>query len=101
MKALVPANEAARLEALRQYEILNTEGEEIFDDITRLAAYTCQTPIAVISFVDRDRQWFKARVGLDARETSRDCASVLTLSYRTCRWSCPTRWPTSDSATIR
>jgi GAF domain-containing protein len=74
MKALVPANEAARLEALRQYEVLDTESEEIFDDITRLAAYTCQTPIAVISFVDRDRQWFKARLGLDARETSRDCA---------------------------
>ena len=46
----------------------------MFDDITRLAAYVCQTPIAVISLVDRDRQWFKARVGLGPRETSRDCA---------------------------
>lgn len=74
MIAPLPKNESARLEALRQYEILDTDPEEVFDDITRLAAYICQTPIAVISFVDRDRQWFKARVGLDPTETSRDCA---------------------------
>lgn len=74
MKAPIPANEAARLEALRQYEILDTDPEEVFDDITRLAAYMCQTPIAVISLVDHERQWFKARIGLGPRETSRDCA---------------------------
>ncbi len=74
IKAPLPANEAARLEALRQYQILDTDAEEVFDDITRLATYICQTPIAVISLVDHDRQWFKARVGLAPRETSRDCA---------------------------
>jgi GAF domain-containing protein len=74
MIAPLPKNESARLEALRQYEILDTDPEEAFDDLTRLAAYVCQTPIAVISLVDRDRQWFKARVGLGPAETSRDCA---------------------------
>jgi GAF domain-containing protein len=74
MLAPLPKNEAARLETLRQYEILDTESEEVFDDITRLAAYICQTPIAVISLVDKDRQWFKARLGLEPSETSRDCA---------------------------
>ncbi|MEP6922537.1 MAG: GAF domain-containing protein [bacterium] len=74
MRAPIPANEAARVEALRQYEILDTDPEEVFDDITRLAAHACQAPIAVISIIDHDRQWFKARVGLGPRETSRDCA---------------------------
>jgi GAF domain-containing protein len=74
MIAPLPKNETARLEALSQYQILDTDPEEVFDDITRLAAYICQTPIAVISLVDRDRQWFKARVGLGPAETSRDCA---------------------------
>lgn len=74
MIAPLPKNESARLEALRQYQILDTDPEQVFDDITRLAAYICQTPIAVISLIDRDRQWFKARVGLGPAETSRDCA---------------------------
>ncbi len=74
MIAPLPRNESARLEALRQYEILDTAPEEVFDDITRMAAYICQTPIAVISLIDRDRQWFKARLGLGPAETSRDCA---------------------------
>lgn len=72
MTAPVPENEAARLEALRQYEILDTDPEESFNDLTRLAAYICETPIALITLVDSDRQWFKARIGLDAKETSRD-----------------------------
>ena len=74
VSAPLPKNESARLEALRQYEILDTDPEEVFDDITRLAAYVCETPIAVISLVDRERQWFKARHGLGPAETSRDCA---------------------------
>jgi GAF domain-containing protein len=80
MNAPVPENEAARLETLRQYEILDTDPEESFNDLTRLAAYICETPIALITLVDSDRQWFKARVGLDARETSRDisfCAHAI------------------------
>lgn len=72
MKPPVPANEAARLQALRRYNILDTVPEEAFDDLTFLAAYVCGTPIALISFVDKDRQWFKSNVGLTATETSRD-----------------------------
>ena len=69
--APIPDNEAARLETLRQYQVLDTDSEEVFDDLTRLAAYLCQTPTALISLVDANRQWFKARVGLQARETPR------------------------------
>jgi len=70
--APIPENEAARLETLRQYQVLDTESEETFDDLARLAAYVCQTPTALISLVDANRQWFKARVGVQARETPRN-----------------------------
>ena len=70
--APIPENEAARLETLRQYQVLDTESEETFDDLTRLAAYICHTPSALISLVDANRQWFKARVGVQARETPRN-----------------------------
>ncbi|MEQ8248528.1 MAG: PAS domain-containing protein [Alphaproteobacteria bacterium] len=64
-------NEAARLEALAFLDVLDTPPEGQFDDIVRLAAYVCGTPIALVSLIDRERQWFKARFGLDARETPR------------------------------
>ncbi|HEV7857112.1 MAG TPA: GAF domain-containing protein [Pyrinomonadaceae bacterium] len=72
MKAPLPDNEAARLETLRQYQILDTDPEETFNDLTRLAAYICGTPIALITLIDMNRQWFKARVGMSQQETSRD-----------------------------
>jgi len=69
-----PTAESARLSALSRYHILDTEPEEAFDDIARLAALLCQTPIALITLVDKNRQWFKATVGLEARETPRECS---------------------------
>ncbi len=65
-------NEMRRLEALRAYEILDTAPEQGFDDLARLAAEVCETPIALVSFVDDRRQWCKARTGLDAAESSRE-----------------------------
>jgi anti-sigma regulatory factor (Ser/Thr protein kinase) len=63
--------EAARLETLRKYQILDTDPEMGFDDLALLASQICEAPMAAISLVDRDRQWFKARVGLSAQETPR------------------------------
>jgi GAF domain-containing protein len=69
-----PANEQQRLAALHGYEILDTEPEAAFDDLALLASCVCQTPIALISLIDADRQWFKSKVGFPATETSRDIA---------------------------
>ena len=71
MPAPIPVDEALRLEALRAYKILDSEPDASFDDITRLASFVCNTPIALVSFVDEHRQWFKARIGLGATETDR------------------------------
>jgi GAF domain-containing protein len=73
-KAILAQNEIARLEALRQYCVLDTGCEAAFDDLTLLAAQICGTPIALISLIDDCRQWFKSKVGLDVESTSRDLA---------------------------
>jgi GAF domain-containing protein len=74
MEASTPINEAERLAALEEYRVLDTPSETAFDDITLLAAHICQVPIAMISLVDKSRQWFKARVGVTRRQTPRDVA---------------------------
>jgi GAF domain-containing protein len=73
-----PDNEAGRIVALEKYAILDTDPEQAFDDLTLLASFVCKTPIALISLVDEDRQWFKSRVGIDASETSREIAFCST-----------------------
>lgn len=67
----MPANEAARLATLKLYRILDTPPEQNFDDLTLLASHICNTPMALITLVDEDRQWFKSRVGMEITETSR------------------------------
>lgn len=72
--APLPPNEAERLAALNRYRILDTAPEAEFDDFTELAAHICEAPIALISLIDSDRQWFKSRVGMDVPQTPRDIA---------------------------
>ena len=69
-----PDNERERLAVLKRLDILDTAAEEALDNLVRLAAVICNAPISLISLVDEDRQWFKARVGLDADETPRELA---------------------------
>jgi two-component system, NtrC family, sensor kinase len=75
-----PTNERERQLALESFSVLDTANEAAFDGVTRLAAHILDVPIALISLVDRDRQWFKSRVGLEATELSRDlsfCGHVV------------------------
>lgn len=80
ISAAIPSNEKERLDALRRYEILDTDAEIDLEEIVQLASAIYQTPISLVSLIDENRQWFKARLGLDVPETNRDvafCSHVL------------------------
>jgi GAF domain-containing protein len=74
INAPIPNNEEDRLAALQRYLILDTSPERAFDDIVWLVSYVCQTPVAYISIIDKERQWFKSKIGLTAVETQREIA---------------------------
>ncbi|CAN5604344.1 hypothetical protein BH11BAC3_BH11BAC3_16280 [soil metagenome] len=73
-KAPLPANETSRLLNLQSYDILDSENEQAYDDLTELASTICDCPISLITFVDSERQWFKARKNMEDTETSRGVA---------------------------
>src|SRR4051812_40940587 len=80
MQAALPDNEIDRLAALYSLDILDSRPEQDFDDIVGLASNVCDVPMSLVSLVDADRQWFKARLGTDLVETSRDlsfCAHAI------------------------
>ena len=83
MQSPLPQNESSRLESLGGFRILGTPCEEVFDDIAHLAALICDAPVAVIAFIDEQRVWFKAKIGLELDEIPRDgsfCAYAILQS---------------------
>ncbi|MES2746335.1 MAG: ATP-binding protein [Bdellovibrionota bacterium] len=71
-KPAIPTTERERLRALLEYEVLDTACESTYDDVVKLASMICGTPMALISLVDQDRQWFKAHLGIEATEMPRE-----------------------------
>ena len=83
MQRPLPQNEGTRLESLSSFRILGTAREQVFDDIARLASLICDTPFAFIAFIDEQRVWFKAKIGLELDEIPRDgsfCAHAILQS---------------------
>jgi two-component system sensor histidine kinase VicK len=70
MNALMVKDEALRIEALHQYEVLNSAPDPVLDDLTQLAAQICETPVAAVSFIGSDRIWIRSRIGMDSLELS-------------------------------
>ena len=113
-EGIAVTDEAGRLRALRKYRILDTAPEQAFDDLTLIASQICGTPIALISLVDENRQWFKSRVGLEVKETARSvsfCTHAIQQNDtflvpdaledpRCCRWKRATCPPQDRSARI-
>ncbi len=86
MKAALPPNEIKRLETVKNLEILDTDDDDAYDAITKLASNIMETPIALISFLDKERQWFKSKVGITQVESSRDdafCAHAILDPFET------------------
>ena len=80
VKAPIPANEAQRHLDLLSYHILDSEEEQDYNDLIELAAHVCDCPVALVSFVDTNRQWFKAKLNLQEKEKSREtsfCGHVI------------------------
>src|SRR5690349_15616261 len=71
-KLPVPENEKERLKTLRNYKILDTLPDQELDDLARMAASICDTPMALITLIEKDRQWFKSNIGMDGTETKRE-----------------------------
>jgi CheY-like chemotaxis protein len=80
MQLPLPQNESLRLESLHAFQILGTSCEKVFDEAVHLAALICDTPVAVVTFIDEQRVWFKAKIGLELDEIPRDgsfCAYAI------------------------
>lgn len=69
-----PLDDLKRVQSLKSYEILDTAAESQFNELVELASYICGTPISLVTFIDSDRQWVKAKIGIEATETSREVA---------------------------
>ena len=78
--AQIPENETERLQALHRYLILDTPPAPVFDELTKIAAIVCKAPVATITFIDKDREWYKSKIGITDEQASRDislCAHTI------------------------